>query len=425
MFKSTDGGQTWVVNKTLAGATKSIATAPSNGSVVYAGTNEGQLYRTSDAGVSWNAVSFPSTSSIIALAVHPKDPEHLFAVANRDGVFESNDGGTSWTRLTGLPEKRWFGGLIFGGPTSESLYVYGEGILVGTPSTGGPDTYAVEGDVKTSSGAPVSSADVIIVHGHNVKETATTDQNGHFSFDTVSQGKYVITVHADGYQISPGLQVLFLTSDTVLSYRASPWLESGFIDLSVSYHAAITAKDRGIYEDILGHFADAIFEMSNGAQRVRTVSIYQSGDGRAQADVVWNAVEWPRAWVSGYTHDNAKIIFGDVFDNNDNEWGYQALESANAQCAGYTLAHEMGHYFYGLKDEYAVDKEDTPVPNSVMNSQWRACTIRAARSALAQFLDPEILQHQQQSALTPIKPAAGRRFHVRLSRIRQNGTRLR
>lgn len=159
-----------------------------------------------------------------------------------------------------------------------------------------------------------------------------------------------------------------------------PEPEAGMIDLSMSlYKAAATPAERVPYEEILAHFADAIYEMSNGAHKVRTVTIYTNGRYARTADVVWIAQEWPYAYINGYGVPGYSVTMGDLFNRTD--------FTVERRCGGYVLAHEWGHYYYGLYDEYRSGPgqscrpgdvgcplpNDTPVRNSVMNDNWRAC----------------------------------------------------
>ena len=159
-----------------------------------------------------------------------------------------------------------------------------------------------------------------------------------------------------------------------------PEPEAGMIDLSMSlYKAAATPAERAPYEEILAHFADAIYEMSNGAHKVRTVTIHTNGRHARTADVVWGAQEWPRAYINGYGVPGYSVTMGDLFNRTD--------FTVERRCGGYVLAHEWGHYYYGLYDEYRSGPgqscqpgdigcprpDDTPVRNSVMNDTWRAC----------------------------------------------------
>jgi hypothetical protein len=151
------------------------------------------------------------------------------------------------------------------------------------------------------------------------------------------------------------------------------------IDLTISIFRSIAAAERPAYEHILEFFADAVYEMSNGANQICNVTIYQSGINADTANVLWVASEWPCAYPAGYNQVGAHIWMGDVFPFPK---PYNALSSDHWAGAGYALGHEWGHYYYGLYDEYRgrVDDaspsfpqtNDRPVPNSVMNWQWSA-----------------------------------------------------
>lgn len=161
---------------------------------------------------------------------------------------------------------------------------------------------------------------------------------------------------------------------------ATPPPASGLTDLSVSlYRTASTTVDRTAYEEIFAHFADAIYEMSNGIHKVRNVIIYENGAHANKADVVWVDNTWPRAYINGYSVAGYPIYMGDQFNTHD--------FLTERRCAGYALAHEWGHYYYGVYDEYqpTTDRgcqprdlscprmDDKPVEDSIMNNQWIAC----------------------------------------------------
>ncbi|MBN2003182.1 MAG: hypothetical protein JXA21_07470 [Anaerolineae bacterium] len=161
---------------------------------------------------------------------------------------------------------------------------------------------------------------------------------------------------------------------------ATPAPSADSIDLSISlYKSATTSAEREPYEEILAHFADAIYEMSNGAHKVRNVTIYQNGSHARTADVVWIAQEWPCAFINGYGIPGYSVSMGDLFNFTD--------FTVDRRCGGYVLAHEWGHYYYGVYDEYQSGAgnpcssgdlgcprpDDDSVRNSVMNDNWRAC----------------------------------------------------
>ena len=162
------------------------------------------------------------------------------------------------------------------------------------------------------------------------------------------------------------------------------------IDLTISLHAnpkgdndPNTVDERTPYEKVMGYFADAIFEASNGVHKVRQVRIYRNSRFADKADVVWAASGWPCADPGGWGVAGKHVYMFDNFGGTNFLSGDQGHQGG-----GYTLAHEWGHYGYGLYDEYKYvasdpntnyDTEpsmphtnDVPVVPSIMNSQWNA-----------------------------------------------------
>jgi calcium-activated chloride channel regulator 4 len=144
----------------------------------------------------------------------------------------------------------------------------------------------------------------------------------------------------------------------------------------------LPGEEQKKYEDVIRNFADALCEESNGAHRLGEVRIFRRGEQSGRADIIWNAREWPRAPLSGHRANGLGIIFGDVFPNGNGP-GSDKDMLGDPIGAGYTLAHEWGHYAYGLYDEYKGNtfyslnrgtprSSDTPVVPAIMNSQWNA-----------------------------------------------------
>jgi photosystem II stability/assembly factor-like uncharacterized protein len=120
LWKTTDGGTTWsaVSDKHFkSSSVGAVAIAPSNPDIVYAGMGETQLrgniiqgdgvYRSSDAGKTWTHAGLEKTRAIARLRVHPTKPDVVFAAAFGDpyaqtadrGIYRSQDGGKRWDRV--------------------------------------------------------------------------------------------------------------------------------------------------------------------------------------------------------------------------------------------------------------------------------------------------------------------------------------
>lgn len=105
LFKSTNGGTTWVsASDGLRGAAVvALAVDPSVDGTVYAATRRG-VFTSSDGGASWHAanVGLPDRAYIDAVAVDATPPATVYA-GGFPGVFLSTDSGATWKPLnTGL-----------------------------------------------------------------------------------------------------------------------------------------------------------------------------------------------------------------------------------------------------------------------------------------------------------------------------------
>ncbi|NCC34520.1 MAG: VWA domain-containing protein, partial [Chloroflexia bacterium] len=208
------------------------------------------------------------------------------------------------------------------------------------------------------------------------------------SFQKIAELKQGVTSFVDKTVASETLYRYRVRSRNALGFSAYSNLASltsgnrnvRMIDITVSYYAnsATAQARRQAIEENLRYFADSIYEMSNGANKLRRVTIYTGGSFANQADIVWVANCWPNAHLSGYGTPGLRIQHCDTFQTAN----FMNSDRGFRQ-GGYVLGHEMGHYFYSVYDEYRGNSPSTawigfprssdyPVNNSVMNSQWNA-----------------------------------------------------
>ncbi|MBS0375310.1 MAG: hypothetical protein JSR73_12085 [Proteobacteria bacterium] len=125
VWKTTDAGRTWqnVTDGAPVTAVGALAVAPSDGKVVYVGTGHPEprydvgagsgVYRSVDAGHSWQALGLAATRHIGAISVDPRSADtvlvaaqgHLFGPGRDRGVYRSEDGGRSWQQALYVDEQ--------------------------------------------------------------------------------------------------------------------------------------------------------------------------------------------------------------------------------------------------------------------------------------------------------------------------------
>ncbi len=119
VWKSTDYGRTWnpIFDDQPTGSVGALAIAPSNPDIIYVGSGEGLrrpdlstgdgIYKSTDAGRSWQHLGLRDGQQIAAILVDPHDPNRLFVAVlghpygpnSERGVFRSLDGGVTWQKV--------------------------------------------------------------------------------------------------------------------------------------------------------------------------------------------------------------------------------------------------------------------------------------------------------------------------------------
>src|SRR5438874_7149287 len=134
VWKTTSAGETWTPifdAITAASSVGAVEVAPSDPNVIYVGMgdlisgggiNEGNgVYKSVDAGTTWQHLGLDSTKQIPSILVDPHDPTLVMIAAQGDvhrksktrGVFRSSDGGRTWTNVlyvddsTGAEKLAW------------------------------------------------------------------------------------------------------------------------------------------------------------------------------------------------------------------------------------------------------------------------------------------------------------------------------
>ena len=118
LWKTTNGGVTWkpIFDRQGTISIGDIALAPSNPDVVWVGTGESNVrnsvsfgdgvYKSTDAGKTWQHMGLKDTEHISAIAINPQNSDivyiaalgHAFGPNEERGIFMTTDGGKTWAK---------------------------------------------------------------------------------------------------------------------------------------------------------------------------------------------------------------------------------------------------------------------------------------------------------------------------------------
>ena len=129
------------------GRAVAVAGVPGDGKTFYFGAVGGGVWKTTNAGVTWNNVTDAlPVASIGALAVAPGDPQIVYAgsgeadmrsdIAHGNGMYRSSDGGRTWS-ASGLEDSRQIGRIVVDPADSKTLLVAALGHAYGPNDTRG------------------------------------------------------------------------------------------------------------------------------------------------------------------------------------------------------------------------------------------------------------------------------------------------
>ncbi|MEZ4523591.1 MAG: hypothetical protein R3A46_18390 [Thermomicrobiales bacterium] len=94
LIESKDGGSTWEVIAAPGGAVVSVATSPDDPETLLVGTADGLWQRNPGGG--WGRLGLETDGVVLAVAVHPANPSIIAALDQQGNLYRSNDAGATW-----------------------------------------------------------------------------------------------------------------------------------------------------------------------------------------------------------------------------------------------------------------------------------------------------------------------------------------
>jgi photosystem II stability/assembly factor-like uncharacterized protein len=142
VWRTKDAGQTWenITDNYFGGTIGAVAVAESDPNVIYVGEGEQTLrnnvssgwgvWKSTDAGASWKHIGLADSRHISRIRIHPKNPDVVYVAAMGNlwkpnemrGVYKSVDGGTTWKRVLYINDTAMAGDLVMDPNNPRILY---------------------------------------------------------------------------------------------------------------------------------------------------------------------------------------------------------------------------------------------------------------------------------------------------------------
>jgi photosystem II stability/assembly factor-like uncharacterized protein len=142
LWKTDNEGTTWdpVFETGPSTAIGDVAVAPSDPRIVWIGTGEANIFRSSqtgagiyrsdDAGKTWRHLGLAGTGTIARIVVHPSDPNIVYVAASghewtlnpERGVFKTVDGGANWEKILSVDDETGAIDLVMDPGENDILY---------------------------------------------------------------------------------------------------------------------------------------------------------------------------------------------------------------------------------------------------------------------------------------------------------------
>ena len=141
VYKSTDAGASWRLMNPfppdVGGRIREIQIDPLTPETLYLSTNDG-VYKSTNGAQSWMPMNEGLTDTVIGLAIDPSNPSTLYAGTSFRGVFKSTDGADTWTKVLDITTRA---NVLAVAPSNSSIVYLGAGFSMIFKSTDGGDTW--------------------------------------------------------------------------------------------------------------------------------------------------------------------------------------------------------------------------------------------------------------------------------------------
>ena len=142
VWKTEDAGNSWqcISDGYFGGSIGAIAVSESDPNIIYVGEGEQTLrgnvssgmgmWRSNDAGETWNFIGLPKSEHVSRIRIHPENPDvvyvgvigNLWKPNQERGLYKSIDGGKTWNKILYVSDKAGIGDIILDPNNSRIIY---------------------------------------------------------------------------------------------------------------------------------------------------------------------------------------------------------------------------------------------------------------------------------------------------------------
>jgi len=141
-WKSDNEGTTWepIFDQDITASIGDMAIAPSNPGIIWIGSGEANIFRSSqagcgvyksiDSGKTWQHLGLSDTHTIARIVIHPKNPDIVYVAASghewttnaERGVYKTSDGGQTWIKTLYIDDRTGAIDLVMDPTDPDTIY---------------------------------------------------------------------------------------------------------------------------------------------------------------------------------------------------------------------------------------------------------------------------------------------------------------
>ena len=142
VWKTEDAGNSWesISDGYFGGSIGAVSVSESDPNIIYVGEGEQTLrgnvssgkgmWKSNDAGESWEFIGLPNSEHISRIRIHPKNPDivyvgvigNLWKPNSERGLYKSTNGGDSWNKILYVSDKAGVGDIVIDPNNSRIIY---------------------------------------------------------------------------------------------------------------------------------------------------------------------------------------------------------------------------------------------------------------------------------------------------------------